>query len=419
MTQREYSFRGEISQEMKTVAENEGVKENEILNNIKEGTVVILKNKVHNIKPIGIGKNLSIKINANIGTSPYDFNLAKEIEKLKIAEKYGSDTVMDLSVGGDIDKTRKILIKEAKIPFGTVPIYQAFADILKAGKNIEDLKITDFLKVLQKHAEDGVDFVTIHAGLTRKALEASKKRKMPIVSRGGALLGEWMSKNNCENFLYEYYDDILDILKEYDIVISLGDGLRPGCIDDATDEAQLMELFVLGELTERAWDKGVQVMVEGPGHVPYNQIESNIILQKRICKGAPFYILGPLVTDIAAGYDHIAGAIGAALAARAGADFLCYLTPAEHLSLPSVEDVREGVIASKIVSHAIDLIRGNFKAIERNKKMSEARRNLDWDAMFKHVLDPEKAREYREKSKIGEHIECTMCGDFCSVKRKF
>ena len=419
MTQRDAALMDKVTEEIRKVALIEGVKEEYLIDEIKNGRIVILKNRVHNIEPIGIGRGISIKINANIGTSPYDFDIEKEIKKIKVAEKYGADTIMDLSVGGDIDNTRKILIKESKIPFGSVPIYQAAADALKNGENIEELNIDDFLKVLQKHVQDGVDFVTIHAGLTKNALENAKKRKMPIVSRGGALIGEWISKNNKENFLYTYFDEILEILKEYDVVISLGDGLRPGCLEDGTDKAQLSELFILGELTERAWEKGVQVIVEGPGHLPYDQIEYNILLQKRICKGAPFYILGPLVVDIAAGYDHIAGAIGAALAAKSGADFLCYLTPAEHLCLPSIDDVKEGVIASKIVANAIDVIRGNKKAIERNKKMSEARHNLDWDAMFKLVLDPEKARTYRDKSNIGEHKECTMCGEFCSVKRKF
>lgn len=419
MTQREYAIKNTITEEMKIIANKEEVRVEDLLEKIKNGTVVILKNRLHNISPIGIGESLSIKINANIGTSPYDVNIEKEISKLKIAEKYGSDTIMDLSVGGNIDETRKRIIQEATIPVGTVPIYQAFADVLKKGKNIEDLNIKDFLVTLEKHAKDGVDFVTIHSGLTIKALEKAKKRKMPVVSRGGALLSEWMSKNNKENLLYTYFDEILDILREYDVVISLGDGLRPGCIEDATDEAQLTELFTLGSLTERAWEKGVQVIIEGPGHVPYDQIEANIRIQKKICKNAPFYILGPLVTDIAAGYDHIAGAIGAALAAKAGADFLCYITPAEHLSLPSIEDVREGVIASKIVAHTIDIIRGNKKALERDKNMATARKSLDWETMFKLVIDPEKAKEYREKSNIGEHIECTMCGDFCSVKRKF
>jgi phosphomethylpyrimidine synthase len=417
MTQRERALNNEITPEMEIVAAQEEIDVKIIQEKLANGTAVILKNKVHQVAPIAVGEGLSVKINANIGTSPNLFDIELEKKKLDICHKYGADAVMDLSVGGDINETRRILMAHSKIPVGNVPIYQIYAEVGKSGRKLEELNIEDVLKYIRLQAEDGIDFMTIHAGLLWKGVEAARKRLMGIVSRGGALLGEWMSKTGKENLLYEHYDEILDILREYDVTISLGDGLRPGCLEDATDEAQLSELMVLGELTQRAWDKGVQVMVEGPGHVPYDQIEANMKLQKQLCHGAPFYVLGPLVTDIAPGYDHIAGAIGGTLAAVSGADFLCYLTPAEHLSLPDLEDVREGIIASKIAAQAADVVKGVKKAKRKDHQMAVARKNLDWEGMFNAALDPDKAREYREKSTIGEGKECTMCGDFCAVRR--
>lgn len=417
MTQREQAFQKQITPEMKKISEIEQIPVNEILQKVMEGKAVILKNKNHGIEPVGIGEGLSVKINANIGTSPYTCDVEVEKKKLDLCHQYKADAVMDLSVGGDINETRKIILNYSKIPVGTVPAYQIYAEVLKQRRTLTDLSKKDVLSVIENQAKDGVDFMTIHSGLTKKGVELSRKRQMGIVSRGGALMAEWMTKTGKENLLYECYDEILDILREYDVTISLGDGLRPGCIEDATDSAQITELLILGELTERAWAKGVQVMVEGPGHVPYNQIEANMRLQKQICKGAPFYVLGPLVTDIAPGYDHIVGAIGGTLAAVSGADFLCYLTPAEHLSLPDLDDVREGIIASKIAAHAANIVKGNRQSLALDHKMAIARKNLDWEGMFEAALDPEKARRYRAKSDIGGGKECTMCGEFCSVRR--
>ncbi len=417
MTQREAALKNIITPEMESVAKKEEVNPEFIREGLAKGNIVIVKNKNHQIEPCAIGKGLSVKINANIGTSPNLFDIELEKQKLEICHQYGADAVMDLSVGGNIDDTRKMIMELSKIPVGTVPMYQIAAETLKSGRKLEELNKNDVLTAIEKQAKAGVDFMTIHAGLTRKAMERADDRILGIVSRGGAIIAEWMMKTGKENILYEVYDEILEILNQYDITISLGDGLRPGCIDDATDAAQITELIVLGELTKKAWDKGVQVMIEGPGHVPYDQIEANMKIQKTLCFEAPFYVLGPLVTDIAPGYDHIVGAIGGTLAAIAGADFLCYLTPAEHLSLPDIEDVKEGIIASKIAAHSANLVKGIKSARQKDKQMAYARKNLDWEKMFNLALDPEKPKKYREKSNIGSDKECTMCGDFCSVKR--
>jgi len=375
MTQLEYARNNEVSEEMKLVSKKENINVLELMKKISDGKVVIPASTLHsNLNPIGIGENLKIKVNANIGSSPDKADLDYELEKLRICIENKADTVMDLSTGGDIDIIRREIIKRSSIPVGTVPIYQAACNV----EDIVDLDERDFINGIIKHVEDGVDFITIHAGLLKNSIPLIKKRLMGAVSRGGALTLKWMNHHERENPLFEYFDEILDIAKSYDVTLSLGDGLRPGCIKDATDEAQLSELKVLGDLTLRAWEQDVQVMIEGPGHVPLNQIEKNIKLEKEICHGAPFYVLGPLVTDIAPGYDHITSAIGGCLAAFYGADFLCYVTPAEHLGLPDVEEVKEGIISSRIAAHAADIAKGLKGAVDWDNKMSEARSNLDW-----------------------------------------
>jgi len=418
MTQIEYAKKGIVTPEIKEISQKEDISESELLGLVAEGKVVILKNKLHNIKPVGIGKNLRTKINANIGSSPEHMNLKEEIEKLEVAERAGADTVMDLSIGAILNEVRKNVVKKASIPVGTVPIYQVGFEISRAKRKINEMTLEDFLKVLRQQGEEGVDFVTVHAGVTRKAWEYVKegKRILDVVSRGGSMLCVWMEYNKRENFLYTGFDRILEVAYEFDMVISLGDGMRPGATADASDRAQIEELITLGELAKKANDANVQVIIEGPGHVSLDQIPANIEMEKRLCNGAPFYILGPLVTDIAAGYDHIAGAIGGALAASYGADFLCYVTPAEHLSLPTVEDVHQGVVASKIAAHAADMVKYGQKYRKIDDDMSRARKKLDWESMYSLSLDPENARRKREKSGIKKSNFCTMCGEFCSVK---
>ncbi len=363
------------------------------------------------LKPVAIGQGVKVKINANIGTSPHDVCLEKELAKLDAALKYGADAVMDLSTGGNLDEIRTALLAQCPAPFGTVPIYQ----VMTEAKSIEEVKGDWFLDMVHHHARQGVDFVTVHCGVTREALPLLKKRVTGVVSRGGSFLVAWMRRHGRQNPLFEYYDRLLDIAHEYDVTLSLGDGLRPGCLADATDKAQLHELKILGDLTRRAWAKGVQVMVEGPGHLPLSAIKKNIRLQQKYCDNAPFYVLGPLVTDVASGYDHIAGAIGGALAATWGAAFLCYVTPAEHLKLPEVEDVIDGVVASKIAAHAADIALGVPGAADWDLKMSRARRALDWETQIKLSVNPDKARLYREMSQAQDD-QCTMCGRFCAMK---
>jgi phosphomethylpyrimidine synthase len=375
--------------------------------------VVIPASILHkNLNPIGIGEDLSIKVNANIGSSPDKAELEYELEKLRVCIDAKADTVMDLSTGGDIDLIRRKIIKNSNIPVGTVPVYQAACKV----DDVVELSENDFLEGIRNHIEDGVDFITIHAGLLKKSIPFIKKRLMGVVSRGGALTLKWMIYHKTENPLYTYFDKILEMAKKYDVTLSLGDGLRPGCLKDATDEAQLSELHILGELTKRAWAADVQVMIEGPGHIPLNQIERNIRLEKEICHGAPFYVLGPLVTDIAPGYDHITSAIGGCLAAYYGADFLCYVTPSEHLGLPNIEDVKEGVIASRIAAHAADVARGLKGAINWDNKMSVARSNLDWRSMLDLAINPDFAKKVRERCTDSDGEVCSMCGRFCSVK---
>ncbi len=421
MTQLTKAKNNEITKEMQYVAEQENVDANILRENIAEGLVVIPSNVNHkkynsDFRPICVGKGLRTKVNANIGTSPIKSNLETELEKLDVAIKAGADTIMDLSLGGDLDEIRREIIKSSCVPIGTVPIYQA---VIETGEP-ENLTLKKYLEVFEKNARDGIDFATVHAGVTRSCLPLLEKRLMPVVSRGGSFLINWMRKHNKESFLYEGFDKVLEIARKYDITISLGDGLRPGCIGDATDKAQIYELKILGELAEKCKDKGVQVMVEGPGHIPLNEIERNIKLEKKICKGAPFYVLGPLPTDVAAGYDHIVCAIGGALAGMYGADFLCYVTPKEHISLPDAKDVREGVIVTRIAAHIADIAKNKVYR-QQDRNMSIARTKLDWQKMMKYALDPTNFRklvkaECRNNPDISKG--CSMCGRYCTEKKK-
>ncbi len=418
MTQRQKALAGKITPEMRQVAKDEGLAPERVLDLVKAGRVVILKNNLHDVRPIGVGEGLRTKVNANIGSSPYHMVVSEEIEKLRVATEAGADTIMDLSLGQFLNRIRKEIIKHSTIPVGTVPIYQVGFELSRKQKRVEDMTLSDFLRVMEKQAKEGVDFMTVHAGTTRRAWELMKKggRVLNVVSRGGSMLVAWMEANQKENPLYEGFDEILDIAEEYDVTLSLGDGMRPGAIADAGDRPQIEELITLAELGQRCLERGIQVMIEGPGHVPLNQIETNIKIQKSLTRGLPFYILGPLPTDIAPGYDHIAGAIGGAIAGAAGADFLCYLTPAEHLRLPTPQDVREGVIITRIAAHISDLAKGIRGAREHDRAMSEARARLDWEAMFRLAIDPEKARKYRVESEASDQDFCTMCGEFCAVK---
>ena len=418
-TQMQLARAGKITDAMKIVAENEHIDVEKIRDGVAQGIIAICANINHeNLKPCGVGEGLRTKVNANIGTSSTFPNIEPELEKLDEAVKCGADSVMDLSTGNNIDLSRKKIIEHSPIMVGTVPIYQATVTAIKNHGAIVAMTAEDLLQTIEKQAEDGADFMTIHCGVTRAAIEKmrSQKREMDIVSRGGSFIAGWILHNEKENPLYEHYDEILDICAKYDVTISLGDGMRPGCIADATDRAQLTELITLGELVDRAWKRGVQVMVEGPGHVPYDQIAANMKLEKKICRNAPFYVLGPLVTDIAPGYDHITAAIGGTLAAVSGADFLCYVTPAEHLCLPTVDDVHAGVITSRIAAHAADLVKGVHGAKDWDLKMAKARKVLDWDAQINLAIDPELARTKRgSRNKSGEKA-CSMCGDYCAVK---
>lgn len=421
-TQLQSAKNGEITPQIKQIAKNENLEPELIRKEVAAGKLVIPANKLHlqtNLKPIAIGTAVSTKINANIGMSSVRSSLKDEIEKMKMAVNVGADTIMDLSTGGDLDEIRRKLLAECTVPFGTVPIYEVIID-----RTVEDIDCDTIRKVIEKQASQGVDFFTIHAGLLKEHLELAVTRTAGIVSRGGALLAKWMHYHNRQNPLYEMFDELCAIMRQYDICFSLGDGLRPGCIADATDKAQIAELKVLGELTQRARENGCQVMVEGPGHVPFNQIKENMEMQKEICDGAPFYVLGPLVTDIAPGYDHITSAIGGTAAVCHGASFLCYVTPREHLGLPDSEDVRRGVIASKIAAHAGDIARGLPGADQRDKKLSIARANLDWQTHIAESLDPETAENMHAEAcknsgmaKEPSTDYCTMCGrNWCSVR---
>lgn len=420
MTQLSSARAGITTPEMKIVAEKENIDLSLLQEKMALGRIVIPANINHkNLVPCGIGEGLLIKVNANIGTSSDHAVIDEELKKMEVAVRAGADAVMDLSTGGDINECRKKIIDASTVPIGTVPIYQAVVETLNNSGGVIHLSVDQIFRVIESQAAEGVDFITVHCGLTRAALELLKKqgRITDIVSRGGAFLTTWMLHHDRENPLYENYDRLLEIAKRYDVTLSLGDGLRPGCIADATDRAQVHELMTLGQLTEQAWEEDVQVMIEGPGHVPLNQIKANIMLEKRLCSNAPFYVLGPLVTDIAAGHDHVACAIGGAVAGEAGADFLCYVTPSEHLSLPNIDDVREGVIVTKIAAHAADIARGNQSAIERDRKMAIARKELDWETQMRCAIDPEKARKIRGDNPPGETDVCTMCGKFCAIKQ--
>ena len=416
MTQMKLARNGEITKEMKAVANAEKIEAGQIRRGVASGRIVIPKNVERDgTAPVGIGEGLRVKINANIGTSSDLASIGDEIEKAKVAVKFGADTIMDLSTGGDLDRTRKEIMK-VPVPIGTVPIYQAGTEAIKRSGSIVEMTEDDLFNVIEKQGKEGVDFMTLHVGLTTESLETVLKhgRTTGIVSRGGSFLAAWMVHNKKENPLYSDFDYVLEIAKEYDITLSLGDALRPGCIKDATDRAQIKELLILGELTKRAREKDIQCIVEGPGHVPLNEIEANVTLQKKICDGAPFYVLGPLVTDIACGYDHISGAIGSAVAAAAGADFLCYVTPSEHLALPDLDDVRVGTIAFKIAAHAADIARGIDR--ERDYEMAKARFGLDWDKQLAFCIDPDKASAYRKERLPHDPEVCSMCGEFCAMK---
>ncbi|MCL0057609.1 phosphomethylpyrimidine synthase ThiC [Dehalococcoidales bacterium] len=417
MTQREWAREGVISPQMHLVAQGEGLDAEFIRQGVAEGTIVIPANTNHtNLTPCGIGHGLRTKVNANIGTSSDFGNIDTELEKLQVAIDSGADTVMDLSTGGDISAIRRAIIASSSLPLGTVPIYQAGIEAIDKHGAIVKMSVDELFAIIEEHGRDGVDFITVHCGLTLSAIARLKQqgRVADVVSRGGAFLIGWMVYNERENPLYQHYDRLLEIARKFDMTLSLGDGMRPGSLADATDRAQVEELITLGELVNRAWQAGVQVIVEGPGHLPLNQIETNVRLQKAICKGAPFYVLGPLVTDIGAGYDHITGAIGGAIAAAAGTDFLCYVTPSEHLSLPDPEDVRQGVIASRIAAHAGDIVKGVKGANEWDLKMSIARKRLDWEEQARLSLDPERSRQFHSKH-VSSGSACSMCGQYCAM----
>ncbi len=400
---------------VKEAAKNEPVSGQKLAKLVKRGHAVIPRNLKHDPIPKPIGRGLKVKINVNIGTSETQSDVNKELEKVKIAEKYGADSIMDLSTGGDIDKIRKKIIESTDLPVGTVPIYQC--GLIKARESaIVEMTSDDIFNGIKKHAEEGVDFVTVHCGVTKKAVDSLKEsgRLTDVVSRGGSFLTAWILHNGEENPLYSEFDYLLEMAKEYDLTLSLGDGFRPGSIADATDRPQIQELITLGELVKRCRSEKVQAMVEGPGHVPIDQISANVKIQKELCNGAPFYVLGPLVTDFAPGYDHISGAIGGAIAAYKGADFLCYVTPAEHLGLPDIDDVKEGTIASKIAAHAADIARGIDLDVDHS--ISKARKELDWDKMFDKVVDPDKAKKFRKKKNLSDEEACSMCGDVCAIK---
>lgn len=415
-TQMDAARKGILTKEMRLVAEKEQFDTNELMNLVAEGKIVIPANKNHTcLKPNGIGSMLKTKINVNLGTSRDCMDLNMELDKVSDAVKLGAESIMDLSSFGDTRTFRRRLTKECPAIIGTVPIYDT---VVYYHKPLKEITSREWIDIVKMHAQDGVDFMTIHVGINKSTAKRFKeaKRLTNIVSRGGSIIFAWMEMTGRENPFYEYYDEILSICQEYDVTMSLGDALRPGCLEDATDLSQIEELVTLGELTRRAWEKNVQVMIEGPGHMPLDQIAANMKIQQTICKGAPFYVLGPLVTDVAPGYDHITAAIGGAVAAAAGAAFLCYVTPAEHLRLPDVNDVKEGIIASRIAAHAADIAKGIKGAKEWDRQMSEARKKLDWEEMFRLSMDPDKARAYRASAKPEKEDTCSMCGNFCAVK---
>lgn len=415
-TQMDAARKGIVTKELAEVAKSENMDEQSLMKLVACGKAIIPANKRHTcIKPCGIGNKLRTKINVNLGTSRDWTDLDMEMEKVKSAVELGAEAIMDLSSFGDTQKFRRKLTAECPAVIGTVPIYDAVVYYHKA---LKEITAKEWIDIVKMHAKDGVDFMTIHCGINKETAERFKrnKRLTNIVSRGGSIIFAWMEMTGEENPFYEYYDQVLDICREYDVTMSLGDACRPGCLKDASDISQIEELITLGELTKRAWEKDVQVMVEGPGHMPLDQIAANMQIQQTICQGAPFYVLGPLVTDVAPGYDHITAAIGGAIAATYGASFLCYVTPAEHLRLPDVEDVKEGIIASKIAAHAADIAKGIKGARDWDDKMSTARKKLDWEEMFNLAIDADKARNYRASAKPEKEDTCSMCGNFCAVK---
>lgn len=417
LTQMEAATKGILTKEMEIVAKDENLSREVLMERMALGRIIIPKNINHiNLYPKGIGMGTRTKVNVNLGVSEDCCDYSNEMRKVKKAIYYGADAIMDLSTFGNTKKFRQELVSKFKVMLGTVPMYDAVA---KLGKNIHDMTVDDLFSVVEEHCEDGMDFLTIHAGLNLACIDRLKnsKRLTKIVSRGGALLFQWMITNERENPFYEYFDRLLEICRKYDVTLSLGDGLRPGSLYDATDGPQIQELLILGELTKRAWEQNVQVMIEGPGHVPLNEIATNVQIEKKICHNAPFYVLGPLVTDIAPGYDHITGAIGGALAATYGADFLCYVTPAEHLRLPTLEDMKEGIISFRIAAHAADIAKGINGAIDWDNRMSKHRGELNWNGMFEECIDSEKAHAYRASSEPVEDNVCSMCSDLCPMKK--
>ena len=414
----EEAKKGNITPEMEKICEKERISTKEIITKVAEGKIVIPKNINRETEVCGIGEGLTTKINANIGSSSKIEDIDLELNKAKLCVEYGADALMDLSTGPELNKFRKEIIKSVNIPIGTVPIYEAGVITLNKGKEIVDMDEDDIFKAIENQAKEGIDFMTLHCGITKDLVKKiqAEKRVMGIVSRGGTFLASWILHNDEENPLYSNYDYLLEIAKDYDITLSLGDGLRPGCLSDASDIPQIQELVTLGTLVKKAQKASVQTMVEGPGHMPLNQIKSNMEIQKTLCNGAPFYVLGPIVTDLAPGYDHITSAIGGAIAASSGADFLCYVTPAEHLSLPGLEDVKEGIIASKIAAQAGDIALGLDNAWDKEKEMSKARKNFDWEKQFDLAFDSSKPRKYRDKCELDDNEMCAMCGEYCSVK---
>jgi len=416
-TQMAAARQGILTPQMQQVLETERITETDLLERLASGTIALPANRNHtNLIGKGIGTGLSTKINVNLGVSEDCCNVEKELDKVRRAVALKADAIMDLSTFGDTRTFRRRTVEVSPVMIGTVPVYDAVA---RYGKAVSKITVDDFFDVVRMHAEDGVDFMTIHAGLTQTAVQRLRNnpRLTHIVSRGGSLLLDWMEGNGKENPFFEHFDRLLSLCRDYDVTLSLGDGLRPGCLRDATDAAQIQELIILGELTKRCWAADVQVMIEGPGHVPLNEVVANMQLEKKLCHGAPFYVLGPIVTDVAPGYDHITSAIGGALAAASGADFLCYVTPAEHLRLPDADDMKEGIIASRIAAHAADVAKGIPGAIDWDNAMSKARKELDWTRMFALAMDPEKAEAYRASSQPIDKEVCTMCGDLCAVKR--
>ncbi len=418
MTRIELARKCIITEEVKEAAAAEGVSAEALSADIASGVSVIPLNRNRRIKPIAIGRGLRTKINANIGTSKDRVSIEEEMEKLNALVKYGADAVMDLSTGGPIRELRAMMLRKSPIAIGTVPIYEAAVRAAEEKGAISRMTADDLFRVIEEHASSGVDFVTVHCGLTMKAVDRlrAEGRILDIVSRGGSFLLEWMIYNGKDNPLYEQYDRLLEIAREHDMTLSLGDGMRPGCLADATDRTQIEELLTLGELRDKAVESGVQVIIEGPGHVPLNQVELNVRLEKEICKGAPFYVLGPLVTDIGMGYDHITAAIGGAVAGAAGADFLCYVTPSEHIRLPTIEDVKEGVIVSKLAAHAADIAKGIKGAMDVDIKMARCRKALDWNGQIALSLNPDKVREWRAEIPPTESEVCSMCGEFCAIR---